>query len=155
MCYNTYNTCRAVNAKRSSYLLYLELSVQQFLSRQFHWELSPGKEHCVSVQSLNRRWFRRLSTAFSWTDTTTAAGTEGESTVKEAVSPLWPPSPFRYRLAYCRNPAQQHWEGRKLCGYVKNKYWRMLGCFCLVTVFRYGVVMFRPSSSVCFSGRDC
>lgn len=53
--------------------MYLEFSVQQLLSGQFHREVSPGKEHGVLVVSLRRA---------------TAAGADGESAVEEATFPV-------------------------------------------------------------------
>ncbi|KAF3844619.1 hypothetical protein F7725_007782 [Dissostichus mawsoni] len=76
-----------VSLNGSLYLLNLELSVQQLLSGQFHWEVSPGKEHCVSVQSLGRACLCGLRAALPRTDSLTAAGAEGESPVQEAASP--------------------------------------------------------------------
>lgn len=51
---------------RSAYLLDLDLLVQQLLSGQFHRELTAGEEHRVSVLSLTRAWYGRLSAAFPW-----------------------------------------------------------------------------------------
>ncbi|TNN65480.1 hypothetical protein EYF80_024299 [Liparis tanakae] len=79
---------RTKRATRESYLLDLELSVQQLLSGQPHGELGPREEHRVSVQPRGSPGLCGLSAGFTGTFNMTAAGAQGESPVEEAASPV-------------------------------------------------------------------